>query len=220
MSGHPPHPQNAINTLEHGTLALLYQPRHGVTVPYGIEDIQRLWMVLAPRGVLGQCRLIALSPEDDARGTERPRFRAVVDQLAREADGFADRLAGEADAAGTAHPGPAAQMLGQGCYRIVLHLAHTHLLYLLEPTHFVQQVGELFGLTLTGNFILSVRQPAAPAVLPADPPQLLDNFAAELSLAPADGHALVEQGDAAAVLNAMQGELKQALDPLYPNLGG
>ncbi len=119
--------------LERGNIYFAYRPRVDVQTVHGLEDVQRLSVLLGPRGrdsyrliVIGQKRLPAVDGDRTAWG--------FVEKVASDPEAVEDELDpkrylttthGERDR-------PAARPAGEGVYAIVRHRGHTHLVYVLE----------------------------------------------------------------------------------------
>lgn len=208
--------------LEEGRIYFFYRPRVGRAEIDGVEDVQRLHMVLRPRGtdrfrvlVIGRKRLPAVEEAherlwalvvDVADGTER----------LREALGprtYVTKTRGRREV-------PAARPAGDGVYVLARHGDHTHLAYeLLHPDEPGEVQREL-NLRREASYIITVRNPrippppGAPAgtgrpprfpdelqarfgdrrFAPVDPPDFLDHEGAEVVLIGAAGDPARELG--------------------------
>lgn len=215
--------ETTVQDLEHGSIYFFYRPRVEQEEPSGREDVQNLYVVLAPDGkrtyrriLIGRQRM----PDPSKRG--RQRMWGFVD-LVRESPGslMEDFRAAsyETKTRGERHQ-PAARPAGEGVYGLVLHEDHTHLAYALELPAERGEVQEDLQIEDEASYIVTVRNPESPAPsgagLPkhdradypkhlrskfrgrnfaeADPPELLDHEGAELILVAASDDVRDELG--------------------------
>jgi hypothetical protein len=173
--------------LESGDIYFVFRPRIGEEHPEGLEDVQRFFVVLSPRGkpiyrrlVIGRKRL------PDVQAHER--VWGFVDKVARRPKEIEQEF--ESAEYQTATRGerhlPAGRPAGEGVYAIVEHEDHTHLAYELELPEQPGEVQEEFDLEKQGSYIVAVKNPeksAPPGVgLPRDekarfPKSLEEHFA-------------------------------------------
>jgi hypothetical protein len=150
--------------LEQGDVYFAYRPRVQREHPEGVEDVQRFYAVLRPRGrevyrrlVMGRKRL------PDA--SERERFWAFVDKVARAPGPITRDLQAEVyetRTRGRRHQ-PAARSAGEGFYAIVDHDGHAHLAYALELPEAPGEVQQALRIDPRANYIAAVRNPDAPS---------------------------------------------------------
>ncbi|MDX6431462.1 MAG: hypothetical protein QOE54_3828 [Streptosporangiaceae bacterium] len=154
----------SAETLEKGRVYFFYRPRVGRTEVDDLQDVQRLHMVLRPRGtdhfrvlVIGRKRLPAVEEAHERL------WAAVVDVV--EGDGLLREVLGprtyETRTRGRREL-PAARPAGDGVYIIARHDDHTHLAYeLLHP----QEPGDVqrrLNLERQASYIITVRNPRVP----------------------------------------------------------
>ncbi len=204
--------------LEEGNIYFFYRPRVEKDDPEGIEDIQRLFVVLSPDEkdlfrliVVGRKKL----PDPGQSGNER--FWGYVQAIASDPEPIRDELAEqEYDTKTRGHRRvPASRPAGEGRYRIFRHSDHTHLAYALELPRKPGEVQHELEIEKEASYIISVKNPerGSPrgAGLPGDekadyppglervfrgrafseldPPDLLDRAGAEFVLISSAGDA-------------------------------
>lgn len=146
--------------LEDGDIFFLYRPRTNEHDPSGLEDVQRLFMVLRPRGgktvrlcVAGRKRL----PDVDVHERVWGFVDMVTDdeskiERALREQHYETKTRGEQEQ-------PAARPAGEGLYVISLEDGQMHLSYELELPDSPGDVQETFGIAPTASFVLSVKNP-------------------------------------------------------------
>jgi hypothetical protein len=185
--------------LERGNIFFAYRPRVEHDEARGIEDVQRLFVILEPehhrryrRLIVGQKRLP--SPE------EKERFWGFVDRVGDRPEEVRNGLERETYRTRTLgwRLQPEARLAGEGVYGIVRHGDHTHLAYVLELPEEPGDAQEDLGIRPEASYIVTLKNPEVPsqeAVAPdrdvelpqairehfgglrfvaADPPELLD----------------------------------------------
>lgn len=201
---------------ESGDLYFLYRPRVGQEVTEGLEEIQRLFMVLRPREG-GRYRRIVIGrkqlPEPQRSGQER--FWAFVDTITGRGADLAERAGREIRETKTRgeRVQPQDRPVGEGVYAISRHHDHTHFSYQLElPRHRGEPHAEL-NVEPQASYVISVKDPEQPAprdaglssgkkarlprelhqrfagrrFVPVDPPDFLDHEGVEIVLVAASG---------------------------------
>lgn len=179
-----------VEVLERGDIYFAYRPKIDVDSPKGIDDVQRLYMVLSPR--------------------DKDRYRMVV--IGQK------KLPGIED--GGERTRPAARPAGEGVYAILRHGDHTHLAYVLELPETGKDVQRALNIRQEGSYIISVNNPETPSPRGAgleeheeaefpkrlqerfrdrrfanvDPPEFLNHEGAELLLIGAGGDVSEELG--------------------------
>jgi hypothetical protein len=200
--------------LERGNIYFVYRPRVEHESAAGIEDIQRFFIVLSPRGkdlhrliVIGRKRLPDIEDEHERNWG----FVQKVFGNPREIEDELGRIVYDTKIRGEQHLAPA-RPAGEGVYAIVKHDDHTHLAFALELPERPGEVQEELNIPEQGSYIVTVRNPemAAPAgvglpddekselpdrlqtrfrgrrFVPADPPEFLDRDGTEFVLIGAD----------------------------------
>jgi len=218
----PPEPDGDAGTatLEQGDISFLYRPRVDHERPRGLDDVQRLFVVMSPREG-GLSRLLVVGrkrmPEPSERG--HARYWGFVARVGRGAGTLRDALRAYTYSTrrrGERHQ-PGARPAGEGAYRIVRHADHTHLSYELFAPRDLGPVQEDLHVQPQATYILAVKNPArrpppgldAPDLeearlppelahrfrgrryAPADPPAFLDHEGTEFILIAAGDHARV-----------------------------
>jgi hypothetical protein len=170
-----------VKVLERGDIFFLYRPRVGVERVRGLDDVQRLVVILKPAGrqrfrylVIGRKRL----PEPD----EHERVWGFVDLVGESAVDLEDELDPqeyETRTRGRRRQAPA-RPAGEGVYVIAPHNGHTHLAYALELPERLGPVQHELNIGQDVSLIAAVRNPDAdgwPHVRrPAYPPDLRERF--------------------------------------------
>src|SRR5687768_3559487 len=122
----------ALHPLEHGDITFLYRPRVEEQHPEGLEDVQRLLLLLSPAGNAHE-RLIAIGRKRIPRSRRRDRFWGYVDLVL---DRYDMQAALGAQVYGTKTRGlrhlPAAREFAHGTYDIAMHGPHSHLHWTVE----------------------------------------------------------------------------------------
>jgi hypothetical protein len=214
--------EDAVRVLERGHIYFAYRPRVEEEAAHGLEDVQRVYMILSPRGkgsyrllVIGQKRLPA------AAGPGDPKAWAFVEKVSSRAEEVEDEL--DPKTYRTATRGerhrPAARPAGEGVYAIARHRGHTHLAYVLELPAEPGEVQRTLHIDEEASYIVAVknpRTPPAPGVgldearaqypadlqkrfrrrrfIPVDPPAFLDHEGAEIVLVGAGADVARELG--------------------------
>lgn len=208
---------------ESGDVYFLYRPRVGEEETEGLDEIQRLFMVLRPRDtrrfrriVIGRKQL----PDPERSGQER--FWGFVDTVTTRGGELGERASGETRE--TKSRGervqPEDRPVGEGVYAISRHHDHTHLSYQLELP--LQRGGPHVELNVEpeASYVISVKDPEQPAprgvglssgqkarlpeelhqrfagrrFVPLDPPDFLDHEGIELVLIAASAKVSEELG--------------------------
>jgi hypothetical protein len=140
--------------LEEGSIELFYRPRVEEHDPGSIDDVQRLLIVLCPKG-RARYRLIAVG-----RKRMEKRFWGFVDLVlddSRDLDAALSAHVYGTKTRGVRHL-PAAREFARGDYQIEEHDGHTHLRYVLrEMRH--DKVAEDLAVEPEASFIVSVANP-------------------------------------------------------------
>jgi hypothetical protein len=206
----------AVDVLERGNIYFFYRPKVDVEIARGADDVQRLYMILSPRGK--RVNRLIIVPEkrlpDVTYGGDRT-YWAFVETVTDRADAVEDELDPETYVTrtrGERHR-PAARPAGEGVYAIVRHGDHTHLAYSLELPRRPGEVQQALNILQEGSYIISVKNPEAPSppgtglderrrarfprelqerfggrrFISVDPPDFLDHEGAEIVLIAAKG---------------------------------
>ncbi len=159
------------DTLERGTISFFYRPRVQREEPTGLDDVQRLYVVLSPVEGDHPHRLIVIGrkrlpgPDEPPR---RRRFWAVVDVVSDDPARIRDALAPydyDTKTRGRRHQ-PGGRPAGEGVYRVVRHGTHTHLAYALELPPRRGPVQRALNIAPEASYVLAVKNPASPGLRP------------------------------------------------------
>jgi hypothetical protein len=203
--------QAAVALRERGNIYFLYRPKLDAQVARGFDDVQRLYVVLAPRDrdsyrllVIGAKRLPTVNG-----GGDRTTW-GFVEKVSSQPEAVEDELDPKARVTKTRGERyvPAARPAGEGVYAIVRHRDHTHLAYALELPSAPGDVQQALNIVREGSYIVAVKNPRAPAApglgldeqrrarlprplaakfrgrrfIPLDPPDFLDHEGTEILL--------------------------------------
>ncbi len=152
--------REAVRLLEEGTVEILYRPRVEEQHPEELDDVQRLLIVLEPRG-RRLFRLIAIGRKRIPRPESRTPFWGFVDAVLQDRRDLAALLT--AKIYGTKSRGirhlPAARPAASGTYRIEWHGGHAHLRYALTSVHDDDPVVRALRLSRISDTIVTVANP-------------------------------------------------------------
>lgn len=155
------------DVVESGNVFFVYRPRVNDDQVRGLDDVQRLFMILEPEQGADRFRRIVLGrkqlPEPENSG--RRRFWGFVDEDGRDPAQL--DLAREPEQRQTKTRGqqvqPEDRPVGEGVYAVARHGGHTHFSYELEiPKHPGQPQAE-FNLAQEASYIVSVKNPDVPS---------------------------------------------------------
>jgi hypothetical protein len=119
--------------LERGDIFFLYRPRVGLDEAHGLEDVERLYILLSPWRTQ-KYRLLIVGRKKLPDPGQHNRFWAFVYRVFRDGESLNEELGDEVYTARTHGVRQVAPMrsAGEGIYAIARHDHHTHLAYLLE----------------------------------------------------------------------------------------
>jgi hypothetical protein len=177
-----------VEIVEQGSISFLATGRAGVREPAGPEDLDRLFVVLAPRGKrpLRRLRVARRRLPGRARGQ---RFYAHVDRIAAAPARLTEDLrAPRGRRSIDAERG--LRVLGVGRYAMARHADHAHLAWALARACGRGTLASAVGVVPGESWILSVfsrslpppRRPAAASPLAPATPERLDVLGAEVAL--------------------------------------
>lgn len=212
-----------VSVRERGNLYFAYRPKLDVAVPISRDHLQRLYVVVSPRG-RDSYRLIVI-PEKRLPAVDRNGDRkswGFVAKVASDPEELEDELDPKTRLTATRGERhvPAARPAGEAVYCIVRHRNHIHLAYALELPRPPGDVQRALNIAAEGSYIVAVKNPRAeqpPGVglderrkarfprtlqvrfrgrrfMPLDPPDLLDHEGAEIVLVGAHRHVVAELG--------------------------
>jgi hypothetical protein len=152
-----------MNVLEQGHIYFFYRPRVETHEPESREEVQRLYMILHPRGkekyrmvVIGRKKL----PEPSQAGSEK--YWGFVDRVVSDPKQLEDESLKEQHY-DTATRGkrtqPAARPAGEGVYAIVDHDSHAHLAYVLELPKEPGPVQQAMNIEEEASYVIAIKNP-------------------------------------------------------------
>jgi len=163
--------------LESGLIYFFYRPRVQTGTVTGVEDVQRLYLLLCPKVHEGKNvsnadsvkRLIiigrkALPPIKEGH-TQKDRVWCFVDMVTKNIDEIDEVLGKQSYSTGTRGERTIdpARPCGEGMYALVKMQAHTHLAYVLELPTELGDVQHAFNIEKEGSYIISVKNPEVAA---------------------------------------------------------
>lgn len=156
---------NEAQILERGDIYFVYRPKVEEESPRGLDDVQRLYMILGPEDEQ-RYRLVAIGrkrmPNVDEAGEQHWAF---VERVAGEASDVEEELRRETyetKTRGERHL-PAARPAGEGIYALTRHADHTHLAYALEPPEEPDEVQREMNIKEEASYVISVKNPEKPS---------------------------------------------------------
>jgi hypothetical protein len=162
-----------LDRLELGSITILFRPRVNRDAIESIDDVQRLLLLLEPRGAKF-ARLIAIGRKRLPRAARRERFWGFVD-LVRERRDITAALGTQTYLTKThgARVLAAAEAAASGTYAIAAHAdehgQHTHLAFEVTP-----RGG--WDIERSGNYIVTVANPDPAAWGLIEPPPLQEEL--------------------------------------------
>jgi hypothetical protein len=170
-----------VEIVEQGSISFLATPRAGVAEPAGPAELDRLFVVLAPRGArpLRRLRVARRRLPGRARGQ---RFYAHVDRIALAPGRLTEDLRGAAS--------PRLRVLGVGRYALARHGDHVHLAWALARACGRGPLASAVGVVAGESWVLCVfrrslpplRRPASRKPLAPATPERLDVIGVEVAL--------------------------------------
>ena len=148
-------PRAASVLLERGNIYFAYRLRVEAQTAHGFDDVQRLYVVLSPRGkasyrliVIGQKKLPVV-----AGGGDRMAW-GFVEEVSSRPEDVEDELDPRRYFT---------KMRGEREYAIARHDGHTHLGYVLELPEKPGEVQHALNIGEDGNYIVNVKNPKTPS---------------------------------------------------------
>ena len=146
-------------TIERGSIAFLYRPRVETSSVGGLDDIQRVIVLLSPERQPFE-RAIAIGRKRLPRSARRDRFWGFVDLVLTPGD---MRVALDAKLYGTKTLGlrhlPAAKRFAAGHYELATHDGHTHLRWHIDRVATDDPVAHGSVVENDADYILTVANP-------------------------------------------------------------
>jgi hypothetical protein len=153
-----------VSVRERGDIYFAYRPKIDEQVARSFDDVQRLYMILNPRGrdayrllIIGEKRLPAVDGGGDRKAWA---FVAKVASNVEDVEDELDPKTRLTETRGERHI-PAARPAGEGVYVIVRHGNHTHLAYGLELPPHAGEVQRALNIVEEGSYIVAVKNPKA-----------------------------------------------------------
>jgi len=176
--------------LEAGDVAFVYRPRVERPAVLDADDVQRLWVVLAPRR-RPLLRRIYVGRNRLPRAERRQRSWGFVDRIAASPAGLLDDLRAETYWTRTRglrfQPGP--RLAASGAYVLARHGAHVHHAHALRARAIAGGLApEDLGIGEGGDFVATILRRSVADLVPGDrrhapaEPRLLDRIGAEVVL--------------------------------------
>jgi hypothetical protein len=145
--------------LEQGDIFFLYRPDVCDPSPEGLDEVQRFYIVLRPRG--GKLRLMVIGRKrlpDIARHGREWGFVDMVTDSASEIEKELREVRYETKTRGERIL-PAARPAGEGVYQITLEDGTIHLVYSLELPREPNEVQKAFHIPIEASYALSIKNP-------------------------------------------------------------
>ena len=167
-----------VEHIERGDIFFFYRPRVEKTEVHSRDDVQRFFMLLAPKQPEKSYRLFVVGrkklPQADGGGQRSERRNWALNVLtSKKPTTVRDELSAvtyETKTRGERHL-PAATPVGEGRYELLRHDGHTELAYALELPEEIGRAQEEFEVHEEGSFILSVKNPDVSAPGLPEPPR-------------------------------------------------
>ncbi|HET7316342.1 MAG TPA: hypothetical protein VFI88_02825 [Sphingomicrobium sp.] len=153
--------EDDTNILEEGDIFFLYRPDVENNHPDSMDDIQRFYLVLRPRGGK-HTRLLVVGDKKLPDVDEHQRFWGFVDMVANESKTIEKELRSETYDTKTEGERcqPAARPAGEGAYAFISPAGEDmHLVYALELPEEIGRVQKAFNIEDKGAFVVSIKNP-------------------------------------------------------------
>lgn len=149
-----------MDVLESGDIYFVYLPRIEHSLVFGLNDVQRLLVLLEPSSGALHRRLVIGRKRLPDPGNPRQRFWACVDRVGDADDVTADFDGGTYSTAtrGERYQGPA-RPAGVGRYVLGRHGDHTHLAYALELPQVPGDAQRALRIAPEASYIVAVANP-------------------------------------------------------------
>jgi len=191
--------------LEKGLIYFFYRLKVGREEAHSIEDVQKLYILLAPGPETGDFlerdpeinykhpeRLIIISKkklpsvEKDKKG-KHERYWGFVKRASKNVEEIDENLRGSdyvTRKKGNPRHMEGARPVAEGVYALVNAHNHTHLAYVLELPHEISEVQKAFGIVKEGSYVMQVKNPELKGEFLESkgvsyPPELLKLFLSE-----------------------------------------
>jgi hypothetical protein len=174
--------EEAVRTIEQGSITFLYRPRVEEQHADELDDVQRLLILLSAEGAAFE-RVIAVGRKRLPPSSRRDRFWGFVDLVLTHYDMHA---ALGAQVYGTKTRGlrhlPAAKPFASGTYEIGTHREHAHLRWQVERVDTDDPIARDYELEREADYIVTVANPDPIAWGLLQPPDLQSQLFDDLEL--------------------------------------
>lgn len=174
--------EEAVRTIEQGSVTFLYRPRVEEQHADELDDVQRLLILLSAEGAAFE-RVIAVGRKRLPLSSRRDRFWGFVDLVLTHYDMHA---ALGAQVYGTKTRGlrhlPAAKPFATGTYEIATHREHAHLRWQVERVASDDPIARDYELEPEADYIVTVANPDPIAWGLLQPPDLQSQLFDDLEL--------------------------------------
>jgi hypothetical protein len=174
--------EEAVQTIEQGSVTFLYRPRVEEQHADELDDVQRLLILLSPEGGAFE-RVIAVGRKRLPSSSRRDRFWGFVDLVLTSYDMNA---ALGAQVYGTKTRGlrhlPAAKPFASGTYDIGTHREHAHLRWQVDRIASDDPIALEYDLESEADYIVTIANPDPTAWGLLQPPDLQSQLFDDLEL--------------------------------------
>jgi hypothetical protein len=152
----------AAPLIEQGDIYFLYRPRVEADEVRGLDDVQRLYLLLRPQG-LRKYRLLIVGRKRLPDPGRHDRFWAFVYKVFKSRADLREELGQSRYRTRTrgARDEPAARPAAEGVYALVLHGDHTHLTYALELPERPGLADHALNIPRQASYVIAVKNPEA-----------------------------------------------------------
>jgi hypothetical protein len=213
----------SVHVRERGDIYFFYRPKVEHEVAKGFDDVQRLSVILSPRGKASYRLIVIPAKRLPATGRSGDRktwgFVEKVSSRPEEVEDELDPKTYLTTTRGERHR-PPARPAGEGVYTIATHRGHSHLAYALELPKTPGEVQQALNIAEAASYVVSVKNPKARGAsdtgleaerrarlpeslqkrfhgrrfIPLDPPDFLDHEGTEILLVGAKQTVIEELG--------------------------
>lgn len=151
---------NPAKVLEQGDIFFLYRPRVDDEHPKGLDDVERFYMVLRPRGG-HHVRLMIVGDKKLPDVNDHDRFWGFVEAVSDSGKDIEKGLREEHYDTKTRgeRTRPAARPAGEGVYAFIQPDRDMHLVYALELPEELGEVQRAFNIRDKAAYVLSIKNP-------------------------------------------------------------
>ncbi|MDB5483794.1 MAG: hypothetical protein JWO83_4847 [Caulobacteraceae bacterium] len=148
--------------IEQGDIYFLYRPRVGTDEVRGLEDVQRVYMILRPQGAR-KFRLLIIGRKRLPDPGRHDRFWAFVYKVFSSRASLSEELGQtryRTRTRGVREEAPV-RPVAEGVYALVRHGDHTHLAYVLELPQRPGPAERELNIRRQASYIIAVKNPEA-----------------------------------------------------------